>query len=51
MATGTAGLKAPGGLDIAINGDHAIWHGDFGSGRAAYTGIMAISGNTVTVQY
>jgi beta-xylosidase len=51
LATGTAGLKAPGGLDIAINGDHAIWHGDFGSGRAAYTGILAISGNTVTVQY
>jgi beta-xylosidase len=51
LATGTAGLVAPGGLDVAINGDHAIWHGNFGSGRAAYTGILALSGNTVTVQY
>lgn len=27
MATGTNGLSAPGGLDIAVNGDHAVWHG------------------------
>jgi hypothetical protein len=51
LATGTDGLVAPGGLDIAINGDHVIWHGDFGSGRAAYTGIVTISGNTVTIKY
>jgi beta-xylosidase len=51
LATGTAGLVAPGGLDVAINGDHAIWHGNLGSGRASYTGILAINGNTVTVQY
>ncbi|CAK3932101.1 glycoside hydrolase family 43 [Lecanosticta acicola] len=25
--TGTLGLSAPGGLDVAINGDHAIFHG------------------------
>lgn len=51
LATGTDGLKAPGGLDVAINGDHAIWHGDFGSGRASYTGILSISGDKVTVRY
>lgn len=51
FATGTDGLVAPGALDIAINGDHAIWHGDFGSGRAAYTGILTLTGNTITVKY
>lgn len=51
LATGTDGLKAPGGLDVAINGDHAIWHGDLGAGRASYTGILSLNGNTVTVRY
>lgn len=27
FGTGTMGMKAPGGLDIAINGNKAIWHG------------------------
>jgi beta-xylosidase len=27
FATGTDNLTAPGGLDIAVNGNHAIWHG------------------------
>ncbi|KAL1589269.1 hypothetical protein WHR41_02029 [Cladosporium halotolerans] len=51
LATGRDGLMAPGGLDVAINGDHVIWHGDFGNGRASYTGILTMNGNTVTVRY
>lgn len=27
FVTGTSGLTAPGGLDIAVNGDHAVFHG------------------------
>lgn len=27
FVTGTLGMQAPGGLDLAVNGDHAIWHG------------------------
>lgn len=27
FSTGTDGMVAPGGLDLAINGDHAVWHG------------------------
>lgn len=27
FVTGTSGLVAPGGMDVAINGDHAIFHG------------------------
>lgn len=44
FVTGNLGLKAPGGLDIAVNGDHAVWHGDYGHGRAVYTGILSLDG-------
>lgn len=27
FVTGTEGLSAPGGLDIAVNGNHSVWHG------------------------
>ncbi len=27
FVTGTDGMTSPGGLDIAVNGNHAIWHG------------------------
>lgn len=27
FVTGTDGLTAPGGLDLAVNGNHAMWHG------------------------
>lgn len=27
FVTGTDGMSAPGGLDLAVNGNHAIWHG------------------------
>ncbi|OQO09383.1 hypothetical protein B0A48_04781 [Cryoendolithus antarcticus] len=29
FVTGTLGLTAPGGMDVAINGDHAVFHADF----------------------
>ena len=45
--TGNLGMHAPGGLDIAVNGDKAIWHADYGKGRAAFTGSLSQSGNLV----
>ncbi|EMC91620.1 glycoside hydrolase family 43 protein [Baudoinia panamericana UAMH 10762] len=48
LVTGSNGMTAPGGLDLAINGNHAIWHANYGSGRAAFTGFVALSGNIVT---
>ena len=43
-------LKAPGGLDISVNGDHAVFHGDHGKGRATYTAILNLKGNKVTAR-
>ncbi|OQO07198.1 hypothetical protein B0A48_07768 [Cryoendolithus antarcticus] len=48
FSTGSDGMVAPGGLDIAVNGDHAMWHANYGLGRAAYTGILKLSGGVVT---
>lgn len=50
FATGDLGLKAPGGLDIAVNGDHAVWHGDHGYGRATYAGLLSLKRNKVTAR-
>ena len=51
FTTGDLGMKAPGGLDIAVNGDHAVWHGDFGKGRATYAGILSLGkGNKVVAR-
>ncbi|WPH04489.1 Hypothetical protein R9X50_00738000 [Acrodontium crateriforme] len=49
FVTGDLGLTAPGGLSIATNGNHAIWHGDYKGSRAAYTALLALDGNRVTV--
>jgi len=51
FSTGVNGLKAPGGLDIAVNGDHAMFHGDYMGGRAAYTAILKLVGNTITATF
>ncbi|KAH0271960.1 glycoside hydrolase family 43 protein, partial [Aureobasidium melanogenum] len=34
LQTGTYGLTAPGGLDLAVNGDHAVFHANWNGGRA-----------------
>lgn len=47
---GALKLKAPGGLDISVNGDHAVFHGDHGKGRATYTAILNLKGNKVTAR-
>ncbi|KAF2861827.1 glycoside hydrolase family 43 protein [Piedraia hortae CBS 480.64] len=49
FVTGSRGMTAPGGLDIAVNGDHVIWHANIGSGRASFTGVLSMSGNDVRV--
>ena len=46
FVTGTSGLTAPGGLDIAINGNHAVFHANWGSGRAMFTAIISGGGNS-----
>jgi beta-xylosidase len=51
MATGVDGLTAPGGLDIAVNGDHSMWHGNYKGGRAAYTAILKLTGSVITAQF
>ncbi|KAI6843625.1 glycoside hydrolase family 43 protein [Hortaea werneckii] len=48
--TGNLGMRAPGGLSIAVNGDHAMWHANFGKGRASFTGILSQRGNLVTAR-
>lgn len=40
FVTGTNGLTAPGGLDIAVNGDHAVFHAVYGTGRAMFTALL-----------
>ena len=45
FVTGTMGLHAPGGLDLAINGIRAVFHADYNGGRAMYTAIIGGSGN------
>lgn len=48
FVTGKLGLKGPGGLDIAVNGDHAVWHADYDRGRATYTAILKLKENKIT---
>lgn len=45
FVTGTMGLTAPGGLDIAVNGIRAVFHANHGSGRAMFTALIGGSGN------
>ncbi|KAK5702618.1 hypothetical protein LTR97_003563 [Elasticomyces elasticus] len=47
FVTGTLGMVSPGGLDIAMNGDHAIWHGATSNGRGSYTALLSMKGNQV----
>jgi beta-xylosidase len=49
METGTYGLTAPGGLSIAINGDHAVFHADWNGGRAMFTAIIRSQGDKLQV--
>jgi len=73
FVTGSEGMTAPGGLELSVNGDHAIWHAyvdtsssqcisqrhgrhqadcnrNHGKGRAAFTGILSLSGNKVSAK-
>lgn len=47
---GPLGFQAPGGLDVAVNGDHAVWHANYGKGRAMYTGILTLKNDRVTAK-
>lgn len=48
FVTGTDGLTAPGGLDLAINGVRAVFHADYNGGRAMFTALVGGSGNKYT---
>lgn len=50
FVTGSGGMTAPGGLDVAVNGDHAMWHANYGKGRASFTGLLSLSGNTIVAR-
>jgi len=45
---GPLGFQAPGGLDVAVNGDHAVWHANYGKGRALFTGKLTLKNGKVT---
>ena len=45
---GPLGFKAPGGLDVAVNGDHAVWHANVGRGRAMFAGRLTLKDGKVT---
>ncbi|KAK5165219.1 uncharacterized protein LTR77_009317 [Saxophila tyrrhenica] len=49
--TGDYGMVAPGGGDIAIHGDHLIWHADWNGGRAAFTAIVKLEGQEIKVEW
>ncbi|KAG9656587.1 hypothetical protein KCU64_g5771, partial [Aureobasidium melanogenum] len=44
LQTGTYGLTAPGGLDLAVNGDHAVFHANWNGARAMRHGWRADPG-------
>ncbi|KAI5207456.1 glycoside hydrolase family 43 protein [Aureobasidium subglaciale] len=49
IETGTYGLRAPGGLDMAINGDHAVFHADWKDGRAMFVALIRGRGSQLQV--
>ena len=42
---GPFGLTAPGGLDVAINGEKVIWHAKHNPTRPAYVGTLKVAGD------
>ncbi|KAH0005258.1 glycoside hydrolase family 43 protein, partial [Aureobasidium melanogenum] len=49
IRTGTYGLTAPGGLDMAVNGDHALFHANWNGGRAMFTALIRGQGSQLQV--
>ncbi|KIJ40798.1 glycoside hydrolase family 43 protein [Sphaerobolus stellatus SS14] len=50
LVTGQFGLTAPGGADLALDGNSMVFHGNVGSGRGMYTAQLSWNGNVATVQ-
>lgn len=48
FTTGDYGLKAPGGMTIYRDGQHMVFHANYGKGRALYAAIVTIEGVKVT---
>lgn len=48
FSTGDQGLSAPGGMSVAADGQHMVFHANSGSGRALYTAEIRIDGDQVT---
>jgi beta-xylosidase len=40
MVTGMYNLVAPGGLDVGVNGNHAVFHANWNGGRAMFTALL-----------
>ncbi|KAK5000769.1 hypothetical protein LTR28_012996, partial [Elasticomyces elasticus] len=49
--TGDYGLVAPGGLDVAVNGNHAVFHANFGKGRAMFTALLSIRNDKISATF
>lgn len=49
IQTGTYGLTAPSGLDLAINGDHTVFHANWNGGRAMFTALIRGQGSQLQV--
>ena len=47
FVSGSKGMTAPGGGDIAINGDHFVWHANYGQGRASFTTTVSLNGDRI----
>ncbi|KAK3716212.1 hypothetical protein LTR37_006657 [Vermiconidia calcicola] len=47
FVSGSKGMTAPGGGDIAINGDHFVWHAKYGQGRASFTTTVSLNGDRI----
>ncbi|KAJ9628489.1 hypothetical protein H2203_002388 [Taxawa tesnikishii (nom. ined.)] len=46
--TGSYGLSAPGGAQVAKDGQHMVFHANNGAVRSLYTAVITVTGNTVT---
>jgi beta-xylosidase len=47
ITTGVNGLTAPGGASIANDGQHMVFHADFGQGRAMFTNRISGGGESI----
>lgn len=49
LVTGEDGLTSPGGADIHTDGQHMLFHANYGNGRALYTAVVNIQSSSVSI--